>query len=127
MAALFQHNVNIIGRLVKEVESGTSKGKTWARFTLVTNTYFHVEGQEKPSQHAEWHNIVCFGKVADVAVSALVKDGFYNVEGYVKVERYLDKDDQEKFSKKIIAARLHEVLPHDKPAYSEEDDSDIPF
>ena len=127
MASLFQYNVNVIGRLAKDVKSGeTAKGKKWAQFTLVTNTYFQVDGQELPSQHAEWHNAVCFDKVADVAVSILEKDGFFNIEGYVKVERYLDKDGKEAFSKKVVVSRIHEVLPHDKPSSNEEDD-DIPF
>ena len=128
MASLFQYNVNVIGRLVKDVEFGETKaGKTWARFTLVTNTYFKVDGQELPSQHAEWHNAVCFDKVADVAVSILEKDGFFNIEGYIKVERYLDKSGKEAFAKKVVVSRIHEVLPHEKPAAAEDDDSDIPF
>ncbi|MDR3046733.1 MAG: single-stranded DNA-binding protein [Bacteroidales bacterium] len=80
----------LIGRLgkdpeVKTFENGTKK----ASFTLATSEYYKdKEGQRQ--KQTEWHNIVCWRNLADIAEKYLNKGKMIYLEGKIKNRSWED-------------------------------------
>jgi single-strand DNA-binding protein len=96
------NKVILIGNLGKDpeiqrLESGVKK----ASFSLATTeTYKNKEG-EKVS-HTEWHNIILWRGLAEVAENYLKKGNTVYVEGRIRRREYDDKEGQKKFITEIL-------------------------
>ena len=76
-----------------------------ANFGLaVTDKYKNKDGvyQEK----TEWINISAFGKLAEIASKYVTKGAMVYVEGKLKIDKYTDKNGNEKISPKIVAENI---------------------
>lgn len=89
------NRVILIGRLGRDPDLKTGSF-TVCNFSLATSK--KVKGEEK----TEWHNIVVFGKLAEICAQYLKKGRQCYVEGEIRYEKY-QKDGQEKNITKIIA------------------------
>lgn len=102
-----RNSVRLIGNLganpdVKSLE----KGNKVAKFTLATNdTYTDKEG--KKITDTQWHNIVAWGKTAEIIEEFLTKGSEVAVEGKLVSRSYEGKDGDKKYITEII---LNEVL-----------------
>jgi single-strand DNA-binding protein len=59
------------------------------------------------SEEVEWHRIVLFGKVAEIAERYVQKGHKLYVEGSLKTEKYSDKEGIERQATKIIGNVIH--------------------
>ena len=68
-----KNKVQLIGHLgnVPEIKN-TESGKKLARFSVATNENYRNAKGEKVTE-TTWHNLVAWGKVADIAEKYLVK------------------------------------------------------
>lgn len=97
-----KNNAEVIGRLGKDVESRTfDSGTTLAEFTVATSYRFKSGDEWK--EETEWHNIKCFGKLADKAKQHLEKGSLVRVEGRIKTESWNDNAGVKKYKTVIIA------------------------
>ena len=81
------NKVILMGRLGGDVKSGTSNNKTWANFSVATNSYgAKDEATGERPQYTEWHNVAVFGKLAEIAIASLGKGDFVYVEGHLKTQ-----------------------------------------
>jgi len=89
------NKVILIGNLGKDpVVQNYDTGKK-ATFTLATTeTQRDREGRE--SQHTEWHNLVMWRGLADIAESLLKKGSHVYVEGKLRSRSYESKDGSRK-------------------------------
>ncbi len=107
-----KNSVHLIGRLgndpeIKDFESG----KKMATFSLATNeTYLNNKGEKV--EDTQWHNIVAWGKKADVAAKYLKKGSEIAVEGKL-INRSYEKDGAKKY---VTEISLNELLMLDKKA-----------
>jgi single-strand DNA-binding protein len=91
------NKVILIGNLGKDpdivrLESGTKK----ASFSLATTeVYKNKEGIR--TEHTEWHNIVLWRALAEVAENYMKKGSTIYVEGRIRRREYEDKDGQKRF------------------------------
>ncbi len=102
MASAGINKVILIGNLgrdpeVQNFENGVKK----AGFSLATTEIFKSKEGEKTS-HTEWHNIVLWRGLAEVAEKFLKKGMTVYVEGRIRRREYDDKDGQKKFIYEII-------------------------
>lgn len=90
-----RNSVQLIGRLGKDPEvKSFESGKTKAAFSLATSeTYKNQKGEKV--QDTQWHNLVIWGKLADVAGKYLKKGAEIAVEGRL-VHRTYETDKGEK-------------------------------
>lgn len=97
------NNVQLIGRLTKEVEVKISdKGTHTGRFTIAINRI----GVKEDQQQADFINCVTFGKTA-LNLSQYCKQGSQiAVEGKVQSFHY-EKDGEKKFGMNIVANRIN--------------------
>jgi single-strand DNA-binding protein len=96
------NKVILIGNLGKDpeimrLESGVKK----ASFSLATTeVYKNKEGAK--AEHTEWHNIVLWRGLAEVAENYLKKGNTIYLEGRIRRREYEDKEGQKKFIFEIL-------------------------
>ena len=101
------NKVILIGNLGKDPEiKHTQQGKPVATFSLATNErYRDKDGQWQ--DRTEWHNIVLWERLAEVAGEYLKKGGKVYIEGRIRTESWDDKQTgQKKYITKIIGSDL---------------------
>jgi single-strand DNA-binding protein len=89
-----RNSVNLIGRLGKDPEVKTFGDKKKASFSIATSDSYKNQKGEKV-EDTQWHNIVIWGKLADVAGKYLKKGMEVCVEGKL-VHRDYETDKGEK-------------------------------
>jgi single-strand DNA-binding protein len=102
-----RNKVQLIGNLGKSPEIKTTEtGKKLVRFSLATNEiYTNVKGEKV--KETQWHNLVAWGKVADVAGKYLIKGSEVVIEGKLITKDYLDKQGIKKY---VTEIQVNEIL-----------------
>lgn len=83
-----------------------------ASFSVATTErgYTTQRGVQVP-ERTEWHNIVLFGKLADVAAKYLHKGSKVYVEGKMRTRKYTDRNGVERYITEINADNLEMLDP----------------
>lgn len=91
------NRVILIGRVGNTPELSVSQSGTGiCKFRVATNSGF---GEKK---RTDWHNIVCFGKLADSMSKYVQKGTVVNIEGSIQYSEY-EKDGQKRTYTSILA------------------------
>jgi single-strand DNA-binding protein len=89
-----RNSVQLIGRLGKDPEVKTFGDKKKAAFSIATSDAYKNQKGEKV-EDTQWHNLVIWGKLADVAGKYLKKGSEVAIEGKL-VHRVYETDKGEK-------------------------------
>lgn len=105
MSAL-KNRVQLIGNLGNAPEiRNTEGGKKMARFSMATNeSYKNAEGEK--ITETQWHNLIAWGKVADIAENLLAKGTEVAIEGKLVNNNYVDKDGNKKYSTDVHVTEI---------------------
>ena len=96
------NKVILLGRLGKDVEMrNLESGNTVANFTLATSESYKNKNGEKV-ENTEWHNIVVWGKQAEVAARYLKKGSQIYLEGKITTRSW-EKDGTTRYTTEIVA------------------------
>jgi single-strand DNA-binding protein len=97
------NKVILVGNLGKDPEVRYLEGGTAvAKFPLATSeTYKNKEGQKVDS--TEWHNIVMWRGLAEIAEKFLKKGSLVYIEGKIRTRAYDDKEGNKRYATEIIA------------------------
>lgn len=101
-----RNKVQLIGRLgnVPDVKL-TDKGKKWARFSLATHeTYRNTLGEKV--RETQWHFLVAWGRLAEVAEKYLDKGREMAIEGKLVNRSYVDKDGIKRYTTEILVSEI---------------------
>ncbi|OGQ50794.1 MAG: single-stranded DNA-binding protein [Deltaproteobacteria bacterium RIFCSPLOWO2_02_FULL_53_8] len=99
------NRVILIGNLGKDPEIRyTPAGMAVAKFSLATSETRTKDGHKE--EKTEWHNIVAFGKLAEICGEYLSKGKQIYIEGKIQYESWEDKDGTKKYMTKIIADQM---------------------
>ncbi|PHI21447.1 single-stranded DNA-binding protein [Lewinellaceae bacterium SD302] len=97
-----RNNITLIGNVGKQPETvNTSTGKPMLRFSLATNEYWKDQDGNRQTR-TEWHNIVAFGKQAELMKSMIGKGELLAVSGTLRYNKWVDKNDH-----KRVTAQIH--------------------
>jgi single-strand DNA-binding protein len=109
-----KNKVQLIGNLGNNPEIKTlDGGKKLARFSVATNEVYRNTKGEKVTE-TQWHNLVAWGKVAEIAEKYLSKGSEVAIEGKLMNRTYNDKDGVKKY---ITEVQVNELLMlGDKPS-----------
>ena len=100
------NKVILIGRLGKDPELTYSQsGVPVCRFSLATNEKFKDQGGVF-RERTEWHNIVCFAKLAEVCGQYLSKGREAYIEGPIRTRQWEDRDGNQRASFNIVAMEV---------------------
>ena len=102
-----RNKVQLIGNLgqIPEVRT-TENGKKVARFSIATNDTYRNANGEKVSE-TSWHNVVAWGKLAEIAEKYLTKGKEVAVEGKLVHRNYTDKSGVKRYVTEVV---LNEML-----------------
>jgi single-strand DNA-binding protein len=101
------NKVILIGNLGKDpeiqrLESGVKK----ATFSLATTEVYRNKEGEKVN-HTEWHNIILWRGLAEIAENYLKKGNTIYLEGRIRRREYEDKDGQKRYVTDILGDSLN--------------------
>ncbi len=100
------NKVFIIGRLTQDPEMrNLPSGKPVVSFGLATNRNWTSQSGEK-QQDTQFHNIVLFGRLAEIASQYLKKGSMALIEGRIQTRNWEGQDGNKKYKTEIIAERL---------------------
>ena len=109
-----RNKVQLIGNLGNPPEvRNTENGKKLVRFSVATNESYRNAKGEKVTE-TQWHNIIAWGKVADIAEKYLAKGTEVVIEGKLVHHNYTDKEGNKKYVTEIQANEL--LLLGNKPS-----------
>ncbi|XOV66513.1 MAG: single-stranded DNA-binding protein [Fluviicola sp.] len=96
-----RNKVSLIGRLGAQPELVTfESGRTLARFSIATNESYKDKSGEWKDQ-TQWHNVVAWGKTANLVGKILNKGQEVIVQGRIVNKSYETKSGEKRFSTEI--------------------------
>jgi len=102
-----KNKVQLIGNLGNAPEvKNTEAGKKLARFSIATNEIYRNAKGEKVKE-TTWHNLVAWGKVADIVEKYLNKGSEVAIEGKLISRTYTDKAGVKKY---VSEVQVNELL-----------------
>ncbi|MCL5033585.1 MAG: single-stranded DNA-binding protein [Bacteroidetes bacterium] len=132
------NKVILIGNLGKDPELRYApSGAAVASFSLATNEQWKDQ-EGNPQERTTWHNLVVWGKLAEIAAEYLKKGRKVYIEGRLQYRDYEDKSGNKRYVTEIVVNDLvmlgsrqdggerEESTSGTPPAVSEEKD-DLPF
>jgi single-strand DNA-binding protein len=107
MAGKSLNKVQLIGNLGKDPEiKYTPSGTAVAKLTIATNERFKDKGGEWQDR-TEWHNVVLWQRLAEIAGEYLKKGGKVYIEGRLQTRSWDDKTTgQKKYMTEVVASDL---------------------
>ena len=101
-----KNKVQLIGNLGNNPEVKTFEGgKKIASFSVATNESYRNAKGEKVTE-TQWHRVVAWGKVAEIAEKYLTKGKEVALEGKLVNRNYTDKDGAKKYITEVQVSEL---------------------
>jgi single-strand DNA-binding protein len=101
-----KNKVQLIGHLGAKPEvKQTESGKKLATFSLATSESFRNSKGEKVTE-TQWHRIIAWGKLAEIAEKYLDKGKEIAIEGKLITRNYTDKGGSKKYITEVQAGEL---------------------
>ena len=100
------NKVMLIGRLGQDPEIRyTQSGSAVANATIATNDYW-TDKQGGKQERTEWHSLVLWGKLADLAQSYLKKGSQVYVEGRMQTRDWEDQQGQKHYKTEVVVTTM---------------------
>lgn len=101
-----RNRVQLIGRVGQDPEIiNLESGKKVAKFSLATNENFTNTKGEKV-ENTDWHNIVAWGKTAEIIEKFVNKGKEIAVDGKISTRSWEDKDGNKRYITEIICSEM---------------------
>ena len=138
------NEVILIGNLGRDPEVRyAANGSAVANVTMATSESWKDKNTGEKQERTEWHRVVFFGRLAEIASEYLKKGSQIFVEGRLQTRKWQDKDGNDRWSTEVIANEMQMLggrpgsgapaqssaaaAPAGPPSGSGEFDDDIPF
>jgi single-strand DNA-binding protein len=136
------NKVTLVGNLGKDPEvKHLDNGRAVATFSMATSeSYKNKEGEK--ITNTEWHNVVLWSPIAEIAEKYLKKGNQTYIEGKLTTRRWEDKNGEIRYTTEVLAknlillgnagsggsgGRAPEHTEDDAPAFDPTNDDDLPF
>lgn len=94
----------------------TQGGQAVANLRIATTERWTDKGGQK-QEATEWHRVVLWGKLADIASQYLVKGRQVYIEGRIRTRQWQDQQGQKRFSTEIVGLNMQMLGSRsDRPA-----------
>lgn len=101
-----KNKVQLIGNLGNNPEIVTlESGKKLAKFSIATNESYKNAQGEKVTE-TQWHNLVAWGKTAEIVEKYLTKGNEVAIEGKLTSRSYEDKAGVKKYVTEVVVNEL---------------------
>jgi single-strand DNA-binding protein len=101
------NKVILIGNLGRDPEVRYSpNGQAIANVTLATSESWKDKTSGEKQERTEWHRIVFFGRLAEIAGEYLKKGAQIFIEGRLQTRKWQDKDGLDRYTTEIVANEM---------------------
>jgi single-strand DNA-binding protein len=101
------NKVILIGNLGRDPEVRyTPSGAAVCNVTLATSRQWKDKTSGEKQEETEWHRVVFYDRLAEIAGEYLRKGRPVYVEGRLKTRKWQDKDGVEKYTTEVIAGQM---------------------
>lgn len=100
------NKVILVGNLGRDPETRyTQAGSAVARFSVATSEGWRDKSTQEMQERTEWHNVVCFARLAEIAGEYLRKGSKVYIEGSLRTSSW-EQDGQTKYRTEIIGREM---------------------
>src|SRR5210317_71015 len=97
----------IVGTLGQDPEIRyTANGGAVANISVATNESWRDKATGEAQERTEWHRIVMFGKLAEIAQQYLKKGSQAYFEGRIQTRKWQDQQGNDRYSTEIVANEM---------------------
>lgn len=101
------NKVILVGNLGKDPEVRYSpNGQAVANCTIATSESWKDKTSGEKQERTEWHRVVFFGRLAEIAGEYLKKGAQIYVEGRLQTRKWQDKEGKERYTTEIVANEM---------------------
>ncbi len=101
-----KNKVQLIGHVGNDPEIKTfDGGKKLAKLSIATNESYKNEKGEKVEE-TQWHNLVAWGKTAEIIEKYVVKGKEIAIEGKLTHKSYEDKNGEKRYITEVVIDEL---------------------
>jgi single-strand DNA-binding protein len=105
MASL--NKVQIIGNLGRDPEVRyTPNGNAVCNVSVATTRQWKGKDSGEKQEETEWHRVVFYDRLAEIAGEYLKKGRSVYVEGRLKTRKWTDKEGKEQYTTEVIASEM---------------------
>jgi single-strand DNA-binding protein len=101
------NKVILIGNLGRDPEvRATPGGQTVAKFSIATSQKWKNKQNGQMEEKTDWHNIVAWGRLAELCRDYLTKGRPVYVEGRLQTRSWDDKEGKKQYMTEVVAETL---------------------
>ena len=101
------NKVILVGNLGKDPETRYApSGDAITNITLATTDSWKDKATGEKKEATEWHRVVFFGRLAEIAGEYLKKGRSVYVEGRLRTRKWQDKEGQDRYTTEIVADQM---------------------
>ncbi|EAN3293362.1 single-stranded DNA-binding protein [Salmonella enterica subsp. enterica serovar Sandiego] len=105
MASRGVNKVILVGNLGQDPEMRyMPNGGAVANLRLATSESWRDKATGEQKEVTEWHTVVIFGKLAEIAGEYLRKGSQVYIEGQLRTRKWQDKDQQDRYSTEVVVS-----------------------
>ncbi|EPF6395362.1 single-stranded DNA-binding protein, partial [Proteus mirabilis] len=103
MASKGVNKVLLIGHLGQDPEMRyLPNGDAVTNITLATSDSWKDKQSGETKERVEWHRVVIFGKLAEIAGEYLRKGSQVYIEGQLQTRKWQDQNGQDRYSTEVV-------------------------
>jgi single-strand DNA-binding protein len=107
MASRGINNVILIGNLGKDPETRyMPSGGAVTNLTLATSESWKDKQTGEQKENTEWHRVVFFNRLAEIAAEYLRKGSKVYIEGRLQTRKWQGQDGQDRYTTEIVASEM---------------------
>ena len=101
------NKVILVGRLGDDPETRyTQGGSAVTQFSIATSESWRDRQTGEQQDRTEWHRVVCFARLAEIAGEYLRKGSKVYIEGRIQTRKWQDKDGHDRYTTEIVANEM---------------------
>jgi single-strand DNA-binding protein len=101
------NKVILVGNLGKDPETRyMPSGKAVTNFSLATTETWKDKQTGEQREQTEWHNIVMYDRLAEIAAEYLRKGSQVYIEGKLRTRKWQDKEGRDRYTTEINAQEM---------------------
>ncbi len=101
------NKIFILGRLTRDPEQRTMpSGKSISSFGMATNRVWTNQESGEKQEQVEFHNVVAFGKLAEICNQYLTKGQLVLIEGRIQTRSWEDQSGNKRSRTEIVAGSM---------------------
>ncbi len=121
------NKVMLVGRLTRDPEvKSTQSGQTLCTFGLATNRVWTDSDTKEKQEKTEFHNIVLWGRLAEITSQYLNKGSLVLIEGRIQTRSWEDNSGSKRYRTEIVGENIQFGPKNSQTSSPPKKEEDIP-